>query len=42
VKAGRRKPKEHTFQIRAIDPAGNADPTPAADDFKAKRKRKRK
>jgi hypothetical protein len=42
VKAGRRKPREHTFQVRAIDAAGNPDPTPAADDFKAKRKRKRK
>jgi hypothetical protein len=39
VKAGRRKPKEHTFQVRAIDAAGNPDPAPAADDFKAKRKK---
>jgi hypothetical protein len=42
VKAGRRKPKEHAFQVRAVDAAGNTDPAPAADDFKAKRKRKRK
>jgi hypothetical protein len=42
VKAGRRKPKEHTFQVRAIDAAGNPDPTPAADDFRAKRKKKRR
>jgi hypothetical protein len=40
VKAGRRKPKKHTFQVRAIDAAGNADPAPAADEFKAKRKKK--
>jgi hypothetical protein len=40
VKAGRRKPKNHTFQVRAIDAAGNADPAPAADEFKAKRKKK--
>jgi hypothetical protein len=39
VKAGRRKPKQHTFQVRATDAAGNPDPAPAADDFKAKRKK---
>lgn len=37
VKKGR-----HTFSVRALDAAGNADPTPATTTFKVKRKRKRK
>lgn len=32
----------HSFEVQAIDPAGNADPTPATLDFKLKRKHKRK
>src|SRR5918994_2634354 len=37
VKA-KRKANLHVFGVRATDPAGNADPTPATDDFKLKRK----
>jgi hypothetical protein len=40
VKA-KRKAKLHVFGVRATDPAGNADPTPATDDFKLRRKRRR-
>jgi hypothetical protein len=36
----KRKATLHEFQVRATDPAGNADPTPATDDFKLKRKRR--
>jgi hypothetical protein len=32
---------KHTFQVRATDAAGNTDPTPAADDWKVKPKRKK-
>jgi hypothetical protein len=31
---------KHKFAVRAVDAAGNADPTPARDSFKVKRKRK--
>lgn len=34
IKRGR-----HSFEVQAIDPAGNADPTPAAAGFRLKRKR---
>jgi len=37
VKKGR-----HTFQVRAKDPAGNVDSSPAADDWKVKKKNKKK
>jgi len=33
---------KHTFSVRAIDPAGNTDPTPAGSTFKVKLKKKRK
>jgi hypothetical protein len=33
---------KHTFQVQATDTAGNADPTPAVDGWKVKKKRKRK
>jgi hypothetical protein len=33
---------KHTFEVRAIDAAGNADQSPAKDAFKVKKKRKRK
>jgi hypothetical protein len=32
---------KHTFQVRATDPAGNADTTPASDAWKVKKKRKK-
>lgn len=41
VKRKVRKGK-HTFSVRAVDAAGNADATPAAATFKVMRKRKRK
>jgi hypothetical protein len=36
------KAKEHKFDVRAVDPAGNVDPTPASDELKVKRKKKKK
>ncbi len=39
VKAGKGK---HTLQVRAIDAAGNADPTPATAKFKVKAAKKKK
>jgi hypothetical protein len=33
---------KHDFEVVAIDPAGNADPTPATVEFRVKRKRKRR
>ena len=36
VKKGR-----HTFSVRAVDAAGNADGTPATDDWKVKKKKKK-
>jgi DNA-binding beta-propeller fold protein YncE len=38
LKAGKGK---HSFDVRAIDPAGNTDPTPADQAWKVKKKRKR-
>lgn len=35
------KKGKHTFSVRAVDAAGNADATPATAKFKVKRKRKR-
>jgi hypothetical protein len=35
----RLKRGRHSFEVQAIDPAGNADPTPAAAGFRLKRKR---
>jgi hypothetical protein len=32
---------KHTFQVQATDQAGNADGTPATDDWKVKKKRRR-
>jgi hypothetical protein len=34
------KKGKHTFQVRATDQVGNADPTPATDSWKVKRKNK--
>ena len=36
------KKGKHTFAVRATDQAGNVDASPASDDWKVKRKRKRK
>jgi hypothetical protein len=36
------KKGNHDFEVRAIDPAGNVDPTPAANSWKLKKKKKRK
>ena len=35
-------PRAHTFEVRAIDEAGNVDPTPAKDEFQILRKRRRR
>jgi hypothetical protein len=35
------KKGKHTFQVRAIDPAGNVDPTPAEQTWKVKKKKKK-
>jgi hypothetical protein len=40
VKA-KKKTREHDFDVRATDAAGNTDPTPAEDDWKVKRKKKK-
>jgi 6-phosphogluconolactonase (cycloisomerase 2 family) len=36
------KRKKHKFQVRAIDPAGNVDPTPAKRKWKVKKAKKKK
>ena len=36
----KRKPRKHTLRVRAIDPAGNVDQTPAERRWKLKRKRR--
>jgi hypothetical protein len=36
------KKGKHEFEVRAVDAAGNVDPTPATDDWKVKKKRKKK
>jgi hypothetical protein len=36
------KKGKHEFEVRAVDAAGNVDPTPASDDWKVKRKKKKK
>jgi len=33
----RAKPGKHTFDVRAIDPAGNVDPSPASDRYRVAR-----
>jgi hypothetical protein len=35
------KKGKHTFQVQATDAAGNTDPTPAVDDWKVKKKKKK-
>jgi hypothetical protein len=35
------KKGQHTFEVRAIDGAGNVDPSPAGDDWKVKKKKKK-
>jgi hypothetical protein len=34
--------RPHTFSVRATDPSGNADSTPASDDFTVEKKRKQR
>ena len=36
------KARKHEFDVRSVDAAGNIDPTPASDEFKIKRKKKKK
>jgi sugar lactone lactonase YvrE len=36
------KRKKHKFQVAAVDPAGNVDPTPAKRKWKVKKKKKKK
>jgi hypothetical protein len=36
------KKGKHTFQVRATDPAGGVDATPASDTWKVKKKKKKK
>ena len=35
------KKGKHSFDVRATDAAGNADPTPASDTWKVKKKKKK-
>lgn len=35
------KPGKHTFRARAVDEAGNADPTPATFKFKRTKKKRK-
>jgi hypothetical protein len=35
------KKGNHNFRVKAIDPAGNTDPTPATDSWKVKKGKKR-
>jgi hypothetical protein len=35
------KKGKHSFQVQAVDPAGNVDPTPAAYDWKVKKKKRK-
>jgi hypothetical protein len=35
------KKGKHEFEVRAVDAAGNVDPTPATDDWKVKKKKKK-
>ena len=38
----KKKPKKHSFRVRAQDAAGNADATPAEQTWKVKKKKKKK